>query len=237
MAGIIKRLFRGAIGTFEAWAWGADGGPSMPLMKLAHDGDKVVDAINPLFVADDGLKIALQAQAKGTAADPIYGRTPTKIISQGFNRPANVTPYAIGDAVAGAAANTWLMPLDLRDIGGAAWIRRAKLTRGTPLDYGAQFRLWFFDEAVDQVADNDPFVMTYAGARARRGYAEFATSIVPTAGSNCTEYPGVVPGGQILLKPPTGIAWMGLTTTTAYAPSAGVQGDAFGLDVVLEGAG
>lgn len=145
-------------------------------------------------------------------------------IRAALTRPANTTPYAVGDALGSAASAVFEFDLDAAGI-GAGLIVSARLIRSSVNNTSVRFRGFIHDAAPAAVpaADNDPAVISFANSATRRGWVDFANPIV---GSDCADYAGVLSNPQgVVVSPAAGDskARLILTTLDGFAPDASTQ--------------
>lgn len=181
---------------------------------------------------------ALCFGSDGDIATPVDHNTPLPTYSPGglltvassFSRPANTTPYAIGDLVANSGA---VVPIELvgaaRSAGEAFRAERVRLRKSGPLLANASFRVHLFrkiptvsvqdngvfdNAGVLALADIDGYVgtvdvvMNYAAAIGARGVG------VPSTGSGITCEAGAVAGHETSL-------WALIEARAAYVPASG----------------
>lgn len=149
----------------------------------------------------------------------------TAVKTAEFSRPANTTPYAVGDVVSNSATTTTLLSFSLaRENGGSGYITKARLMTNQAAN-AAEFRLHLFTVPSASLAspiavDNAPYAMAWANRTFRIGAITFPLLATDT-GSDCAE--AVALDVQLAFDTiDTGKEIYGvLQTRTAFTPNSG----------------
>ena len=117
-----------------------------------------------------------------------------------FTRPANSTPYTIGDVMADSATAPTILKISeaFRFDGAGDLITSLRLSTDNKLWAGTQVRLYFYNDAVTAQNDNAAFNQLYANVAKGAGYIDITfdtaatgTSTDMVAGQNTTDRLGI----------------------------------------------
>lgn len=121
---------------------------------------------------------------------PGFGQTVQ--VADEFTRPANVTAYAAGDAVAAATTDTATTPLRAlavgRIFGGTGYITRLRLWTDQAANV-ATFRVHFYKVAAPTTAvvgDNEQMTLKYTNFLERIGHVDLPAMKTSTVATNST---------------------------------------------------
>lgn len=160
-----------------------------------------------------------------SSAAPIPTGGVVAIVSGTVSRPADTTPYAVGDAV-GSSAVTLNVARSVSGSFGSVMIRRARLRKTGTSIANAYFRLHFYDGdggALTVASDNAAYSTN--GVQLYLGSMDVIMDQVFTDGAAGFAVPNV--GGEIVLRPTsTGQVRVLLEARAAYTP---VSSETFGL--------
>ncbi len=169
-------------------------------------------------------KMATNRRASDDVERPVH-HSEIVIIQATLVRPADATPYAIGDAIGTAATCLFLF-----DFGAAGlpsgFITHARLIREAQTPTAPRFRGHVHDALPGTLpaADNAPHPQLWANRASRRGWVDFPTPTASDAAdaAACLEYAGVLSGstGGIPFDAADGIVRMILTTRDAFTPES-----------------
>ena len=140
-----------------------------------------------------------------------------------LQRPADTTPYLAGDAIGGAADVKFVFDIAAAGI-PAGLIVAARLVRDQTNNTSVRFRVGVHDAtpATLPAGDNAPSPLLWANRATRRGYVDFSNPHVGVAaGSNCSDYQGVLSNPQgIPVNPADGKVTLILGTLDAFTDAS-----------------
>ena len=169
-------------------------------------------------------KMATNRRAGDSVDRPVH-HSEIVILQATLTRPADATPYAIGDAI--GTALTCLFTFDFGAAGlPSGFITHARLIREAVTPTTPRFRAHIHDALPGTLpaADNAPNPQLWSNRASRRGWVDFAfptASDAADAGA-CLEYAGIMSGstGGIPFDAADGVVRAILTTRDVFAPES-----------------
>jgi hypothetical protein len=140
-----------------------------------------------------------------------------------ITRPANTTPYTAGDVVADVSA-AFIPILNIAKAAGkGVHIKRVRIQTEDTGFNGKKVSVHIYKEAPDFIADNAPFVISYANSKKRKG--QIPIIINDTVGMN--DY------NPIMVNPTARDIYFILQTIDAVTPSANSTKFTLSFDCIL----